>query len=439
MTTIALKRIPARALLLVLILAAFMTAPALADVKYSGGSPNLTAYISGLNEFTAGSDIAIPVVIENSGLNQYEEVASNVIARDDLPNTAKFVTVSLSAGTAPIIIKSDPQMIGDLQGQATQTAIFSATINADAPAGTYLLPVDINYTTLSSVDENTAEPTVHNRYQQNHVTLTMPLVIKAEVIPQIISATPDHLITGSHGYVNLTLKNIGSLDGTKTTVSILQDGMSPIAPIDNKVYIGDFPVGSTVSCQYKISVDKTAVNKSYPIDVVVTYQNDEGDFVSSRTETAGVNVGSKVNFAIISPIITMNPGSRSTIQVVYKNTGDTTVRSAKARIREVIPFTSLNDVVDIGDLAPGQTALATYQLSVTSDATLKEYGLDSEIRYTDALNDTYVSDPLKVTITVKNPTGIEGIFSNLLLLSVIVIALAGLVYYGRRILRKNKQ
>lgn len=425
---VLMRPVRTRAVLLLLIMACCIAAPALADTKYTGGSPNLSAYIAGINEFTAGSDISIPVVLKNTGLNQYMQVDQNTVAPEDLPNTAKFVTVSLSAGDAPIEIKSDPQMIGDMPGQATETVVFSATVNADAPAGTYMLPVEIRYTTLSAVGEFTFVPTVKNYYQQNDVTLVVPLVIKAEVIPQVISAVPDHLVAGADGYINITLKNTGSLDGAKATVNILRDDESPIVPVDSSVYIGDFPVGSTVTCPFKVSVDSTAINKSYPVDVVVVYQNNEGDFVDSRTETAGVNVGSKVDFAITSPTITMSPGSRGTIQVVYKNTGSSMIRSAQARISAVTPFTSSDGVADLGDLAPGQSAVATYQIGVASDAVTKLYGIDSEIRYRDALDDTYISDPLKVAVDVKNRTGVAGILSNNVALSIIVAALIGIVY-----------
>ena len=56
-----------------------------------------------------------------------------------------------------------------------------------------------------------------------------------------------------------------------------------------------------MSCQYKVTVAKDAENKIYPVDVVVVYQNNEGDFVTSQTETVGVDVGNKVDFAILSP------------------------------------------------------------------------------------------------------------------------------------------
>ena len=101
--------------------------------------------------------------------------------------------------------------------------------------------------------------------------------------------------------MNLTIKNIGSLDGAKATVKILQDDDSPVTPVDSSVFIGAFPAGGVVSCQYKVNVAKDAENKTYPVDVIVIYQNDEGDFVTSQTETVGVDVGNKVDFTILSP------------------------------------------------------------------------------------------------------------------------------------------
>ena len=126
--------------------------------------------------------------------------------------------------------------------------------------------------------------------------------------------------------------------------------------------------------------------------------------------------------------IIVNPGSRNTIQVEYKNTGDTAVKSAWARIDEVIPFTSLDDVVYLGDLAPGESAIASYQISVSGDAIPKIYGLDSEIRYSDSLNDTYVTDPMKVSVDVEDLTGIGGVLSNTFSLTLIIAALAVLIY-----------
>jgi len=418
---------PLQACLILLLATLCITVPVSAGTKYLDGSPNLNVSISGTNEFSPGSDVSIPLVVENTGFSTTKEVASSVINRTDLPATAQFVTVTMTSGDAPLVIKSDPQMIGDLPGQAKKTVTVQAKIDSNAPAGTYLVPVNLTYTRIDSIIQYQVD-SFKNYYVVDNTTVYVPLVIKDEVIPEIVSATPDHLVSGSDGYLNITLKNIGSLDGTKATITLLQNDNSPVTPTDSSVYIGDFPAGSTVSCRYKVSVAKTAQNASYPVDIVVVYQNAEGDFVTSRTETAGVAVGSKVDFVILSPPAEMSPGSKKLIQVVYRNTGSTPVRSAEARISAVNPFTSTSDISYLGDLAPGQTATATFQLTVSSDATVKEYGLDSEIRYLDDMNTTSISDPMKVTVDVKRLTGIAGILSNSVYLSVIVAVIIGIVY-----------
>ena len=423
--------------LLIIILTASLITPVLGGTRYLEGSPNLTAYIGGTNQYEAGSDIQIPIVIKNTGISTNYEVAPNIVDRADAPTTAKFVTVAMGSGAAPVVIKTDPQMVGDIASQGQATVRFSATVSADAAGGTYDLPLNISYTQFSYVDQYGMD-TFRYYYMPGNVTLTVPLVIKPAVIPRVVSATSDQLVAGAQGYLNLTIQNIGSLDGAKATVQVVQNDNSPVSPVDSSVYIGNFPAGSTVSCQYRVAVAKDAGNKTYPIDIVVDYQNAEGNMVSSQTRTVGVAVGNKVSFAILSPPVEMSPGSKRTIQVQYENTGDSTVYSAQARISVVAPFTSSSDIAYLGNLAPGQSAVAAYQLSVASDATTKVYGLDSEIRYNDALNDTYVSDPVKVSVTVDYLSGIRGILSNPVYISLIVAVIIGALYAFIH-LKKKKQ
>jgi len=437
MAPIFTNALKGRNVLIFLILAACLVAPALAGTKYFDGNPNLTAYIAGTDQYTAGSDIQIPVVIENTGISTSYEIASNLVTIADEPTTAKFVTVAMVASDAPIVIKSDPQMIGDIGSQSQTTATFSAKVNADAAGGTYQIPLNISYTQYSRIDQFGLD-TLRYYYLPYNVTITVPLYIKPEVIPEVVSATTNQLVAGAQGYVNLTIKNIGSLDGAKATVHIIQDTASPVSPVDSSVYVGDFPAGGTVSCQYKVAVASDAINKTYPVDVEVVYQNDEGDFVNSTTQTVGLDVGDKVDFAILSPPIQVSPGSRQTIQVEYKNTGDSMIKSAEARISIVDPFTSSSDIAYLGDLAPGQTAVASYQISVASDATIKEYGLDSEIRYNDAIDDTYVSDPMKVTIDVANITGVQAIVSSPIDITVLAGVIVGIIYAVMRMRKKSR-
>lgn len=68
-----------------------------------------------------------------------------------------------------------------------------------------------------------------------------------------------------------------------------------------------------------------AERQTYPVDVVVIYQNTEGDFITSRSDTVGIPIAGNVDFTIISPPMEMNPGNKKIMTAEYKNSGDTTI------------------------------------------------------------------------------------------------------------------
>jgi hypothetical protein len=422
--------------LFLLALCMFLISPALAGTKYMAGSPELSAYISGSNEFSPGNDVSLTIVVQNTGLNEFKFVQTGIMDRDDLPNTAKFLTVTLLPGDAPIVVKSDSQMLGDLKGGSTSSAIFTTKVKSDAAAGTYNLPVLLNYTYLYTADQYGVD-TIGYTYKTQQVNITIPVKIKSDVSIDVISSSPEHLNVGTEGYLNMKIRNTGSENGSKAIVKITQNGNSPVIPTDSSVYIGDFPPGNVVDCRYKVAVSKTAERQTYPVDVVVVYQNNEGDFVTSRADTIGVPVGGKVDFQIVSPVPDMNPGSKKVMTVIYKNTGETPIYSAQARISAVDPFTSNDDIAYLGDLAPGQSATANFVVSVDKAATIKEYGLDSEIRYRDTLDNTYISDTLKVKVNVVSPAGLSAIISNPIYLSILIAAIIGIIYLVYHYRKKN--
>ena len=180
---------------------------------------------------------------------------------------------------------------------------------------------------------------------------------------------------------------------------------------------------------------KDAERSTYPVDVAVVYENKDGDTVTSRSDTIGIPVGGKIDFAIISAQAELNPGNKKVITVEYKNTGDTTVYSAQGRISAVDPFTSNDDIAYLGEIKPGEPVVASYEVSVDRAATIKEYGLDSEIRYRDALDNSYISDTMKVRVNVTAQAGISAILSNPIMMSVIIaifVGIAGYVYWNRK-------
>ena len=79
-------------------------------------------------------------LVEQRGVNNLKFVTKGTIERDDLATTAKMVTVGLLAGDAPVVVKNDPQLIGDIKSQGTATVAIATKITADATEGEYQCP-----------------------------------------------------------------------------------------------------------------------------------------------------------------------------------------------------------------------------------------------------------------------------------------------------------
>jgi hypothetical protein len=413
--------------------------PASAGTQYMAGSPELSAYISGNNELSPGTEVQLPLVIQNSGVNQFKFVKSTIVDRDDLPNTAKFLTVGLGAGSSPLIVKSDPQMLGDLtvSGTATATASFTVRVPTDAKAGTYLLPVQLSYSYLYNAEQY-GDDTIEYRYKTINSTLQIPVTIKKNVNIEVISTNVSDLNAGTEGYITLVVKNVGHEDGRKAILVIEQNGKSPIIPTEGSTYIGDFLVNATATGLFKTSVASSAEAQTYPLNVKVKYENSEGDQVTSDTETIGIPVGGKIQFAIISAPQTTTPGQKNVITATFKNTGDATAYQAVGRISMVDPFSSNDDSAFLGDLAPGETRDASFLVTTDASATPKLYGIDSEVRFRDALDNNVISDPLKMDVNVvAGKSIVSSLMDNPLLLAVLAVLVIAIGYFLYR--RKKSQ
>ena len=403
-----------------------MVAPVWAGTLYFSGGPDLGGAIAGTNEFFPGAVTSITVVLENRGLIDAKIVRPDLISRDELPNTAKLIRVGLSASGAPLIVKSDPQMIGDLSGGSSKTVTFDVKIDENAMAGQFTLPLKIEYTYLYFAETDEKGEFIQYYYKDVEKVLNLIVNIKSTARLEVLQVTTDHLNVGTEGYLTLSLRNSGSVDAKKGVLRISRNGNSPVIPTDSSVYVDTFPPGNTTTARFKLSVSSSAESgQTYPVDLVLTYKDSEGTMTTTETVTFGVAIGGKVDFTVISPPPQMAIGEKKVIEVEYRNTGAAKVFNAQARLSAVDPFTSGDDTAFLGDMAPGESKVAAFEVNVDSGATAKEYGLDSEIRYRDALDNSLISDTMKVKISVSER---PGILSNPVILLVIVMAALGIAF-----------
>jgi hypothetical protein len=417
-----------RLIIVFLVLWLCFSIPVMGVTTYLGGRPQMSALISGVNEFSPGQDATIKVIVQNSGVQNLQFVNGGSISRDDILTTAKTVSVGLSAGNAPIIVKSDPQIVGDIKSNEIRTVAITTKILPNATEGEYQVPLTILYMYLAAADQP-ASDTLQSNYQYMSETFPITIKIKPQVKVDVLEAVPENLNVGSEGFLDLKIRNAGSEDGKKATVKLIRNGASPIIPTDSSVFIGDFPHNGTVTSRYRVTISGDAEKQTYPADIVVTYENRDGDVVTSDIETIGIPIGGKISFTIASGPVQVVQGSQNVIQVEYQNTGVTTAYNAQARLSVVDPFTSTDDTAFLGDLKPGQAATARYQMSADDTAAVKDYTLDTEIRYRDALDISHGSDIIHVPVQVQPKPASAGIMQALPIIVIIALICIGAGYY----------
>ncbi len=410
------------------VLMVLFSSPVLAGTKYMAGSPQLSASLLGDTEFLPGDDMTLTVIIHNSGLNDIKITQKNIDTSGELPNTAKMVSAALNPGDSPLIVKTDPQMIGDIQGGSGTSVPFTIKIPLDAPSGTFTLRLDVGYTYLFDAEQIGMESIIYH-YRTENESLEISITIKKIVSIDVDDVQTEYINVGSEGYVTITINNTGYLTGKSAIARISRSGASPVIPVDSSVYIGDFYPGESVPCRYKVMVAEHAGPQTYPLDIAVIYQNREGETVTTEPVSVGIPVKGKVDFDIVSPSSVIYPGSTGKIIVEYENTGAATVYSAQARISTAEPFSSTDDTASLGDMKPGDRVAAEFEITADKSATIKEYGLDSEIRYRDGLDNSRISDTMKVTVVVEGRSGIDYILHNAVLMSIIIAALIGAGYF----------
>lgn len=416
-------------LLLGFVVLAFMVFPVSAGTKYQSGSPNLSVAISGTNEFTAGETVPVDLKIENKGLNSMKIVQSGIVDRDDIPSTAKMVTVSVNAGDAPVIIKTDPQMIGDVEASQSVPVTFKVLVSDEAQAGTYSLPVTLSYTYLAEAEQQGTD-SVSYRYNTKEMTVDVPFTVQSSINLEVSDVTAEHINAGGSGYLTLTLKNTGNEPGSNAVVKLIKDEDSPIVPVESSQYFGDFNPGAEIPAKFKVSVSKEAEAQNYPMKVQVTYENREGENLIYTSNDFGVQVGAKIDFSVTSDAETVHPGEKKVVEIQYRNDGTDTAYSAEARISAVDPFTSSDDLAYLGDLKAGETGTARFEVNTAADAVTKTYGIDSEVRYRDALDNSQISDTVKVPINVVPAEGGIPMMPTAIIL--VIILGAGYYLYSKR-------
>ena len=122
------------------------------------------------------------------------------------------------------------------------------------------------------------------------------------------------------------------------------------------------------------------------------------------------------------------------INVTYTNHGETAAEDAQAKIVVMKPLSTSKSTVRLGTIGPGESQTASFEISADSDAVVKNYGIDSEIKYIDNDGKTKFSENMKVYMPIEKSE------SKISTTTIVGILLALVVIYQIiKVLRNRKK
>ncbi|WP_342304100.1 hypothetical protein [Methanolobus sp. ZRKC5] len=200
-----------------------------------------------------------------------------------------------------------------------------------------------------------------------------------------------------------------------TATLSLVDQDTPIDIQLDTLLLGSISSGKSLEepAGFPIEVYDSAKAGTYTLKLDVSYRYQKDSAVTppygdtyywyeemNQTMYIDVVVEDEPYFKVIKTESDLQAGDKETINITYANTGDDIAYDCIARVSVVDPFTTTDDEAYLGDMYPGDSKTATFEVNVAEDATIKPYAISTEVKYTDKHDESQYSEGLKATVNV---------------------------------------
>ncbi len=407
-----------------------------AGAIFPAGQPLLDVTISGSDTLVPGTDTDLVLTVSNRGFDT-EEILSEIMVPGAYDRSlALEVRAALQQGTAPITVKGGPFLIGDIPAGEVLPVAFPVHIAENATAGWYTISPDLTYRYVYGTEEEGVD-TLRYNYRDNKVSVPVSVRIQERIRPVNLIITTDGVVPGQEGYVTIGFQTAGSGYAKQAYGVLTQSNASPVIPVDGVDFIGDLNPDDITNVSFKVVVVDDTSAAQYPAQFSVRYKDTSDIDQESVPVTIGIPVATGPKFTVPLTPYLFSPGEIRDISVSFTNTGDSEVFDATARVVGNGPVSPVIGTVQLGNIRPGESKDAVFTLAVDSDATIKAYGLATDLKYRNAHHTLILSDQNTLFIQVQQP-GIVDILSANPAILITILGVFIIIGYGAYWLKKKK-
>jgi sialidase-1 len=328
-------------------------------------------------DVTAGTSTELTVTVTNRGRidkggpEQYENRVT----------TARAMTMEFEDGGVPIDVDAGQIAVGNVPTGSVQTTV-PITIEEDAEAGRYEVPLDYEYqsTRIADYDQFGVEYSDRTRTREDSITVVVTEDARFAVVDTDATAQ-----IGDQSDVSLTLRNTG--EDLARDASVGAESRSEALTFDSggtasTAFVGRWPAGETRTVNYSVALADDATLRGYTLDLEVDYADTDGISRTSEPITTGVRTIEEQSFAIGEVGSTLRVGEDGDLTGTVTNTGPQPADSVVVQYADDSPtVTPREESVAVGTLGPGESADFRLPLEVSADAEAGAKSLDFAVRY----------------------------------------------------------
>ncbi|MGM0590685.1 MAG: COG1361 S-layer family protein [Halobacteriota archaeon] len=369
-------------LLSVLLVLALLTTPLQAAAI---DDPRFEVYVENPT-VTPGTQTELSIQLVNDASEVDEDV-----------RTARNTKVRLESGETPITVNSGTRLLGTVADGEAKTFTASVDVPTNISAGTYRLPLRVTY-----------EHTLDERDTQ-YVDAVVRVKERARFV---VDGTESTVPVDGTGTVSVAMRNVGEEAARDSTVTLTSE-TSDITFGDSgssKRFVGAWEPNETRTIEFEASASPSAETRSYALSATVSFEDEDGNDVTSRAVPLGVTPIHEQTFGVRNVQSTLRVGDEGTLSGEVVNTGERQVRNA------VVVFESGSSTVSpieteyaVGDLEAGASAPFEFDAEVSSTAEAGPRQFTVHVRYRDVDDEQRESDPLDVRTTVDPKTPEFGV------------------------------
>lgn len=222
----------------------------------------------------------------------------------------------------------------------------------------------------------------------------------------------------------------------KQVVESLRSGDKTKAPLEFTIEIaghapaGTYPMFLDLNYDYQNNVEVYA-GELDPEAGLKGFQVFYSHKKANQSFSIPLIIEKQADFKIIDTTAELGVGEKDgNMAVTYMNIGEEPAKEATVRLSVSKPFSSVDDQAFIGNLLPGEETTVVFRMDMDSDATAKDYVINSEIKYIDVNGNSVVSENMKIPVNVVQKGGSTTI--AFILAALIALAAAGFYIYRRK-------